>query len=510
MATVRMQFDHEEDDDELSGRDANNRGSDWIHALEAGSFITKHEKDEYRDISSRANWTLSSCKVDGDGFGINELLSDSVDSYWQSDGPQPHTITVEFTRKTDISFLALYLDYKSDESYTPNKLLVRLGSSVMHLDDEFEQSFTEPVGWQIMDLRRGSYAKRAFVLQLQVVQNHQNGRDTHIRHMRVIGPSRSRFDSVARALVTPLIDPFEFDADENGDPTNMNRPPMDVPIMPVLTNKLKSMKMIRSECGSDPTTSCSHVALFNKNESLVACKAVIGVWIANGFPVDESIEGSNGRRHVLLEMRSGKEISLVTLESKIDAGEVKKSDQAITSFSIDSSATRLIDRPLPTLISNPSSISVPSSNNQVSLFAEELARQKQQKQTGSVGVLGYNWRLGADQQWKLAPVTEEDAQAAAVVRNQPIIQPNPMNPMVPMPSMGPMGLPQSPMVPPQSPIGPLPMSVGRPMASTNGMGEMMHPPEPSFPSIVWRRFNQVLDGFSNGFSSMADKVFKII
>lgn len=101
-------------------------------------------------------------------------------------------------------------------------------------------------------------------------------------------------------------------------------------------------------------------------------------------------------------------------------------------------------------------------------------------------------------------------QAAAVVRNQPIIQPNPMNPMVPMPSMGPMGLPQSPMVPPQSPIGPLPMSVGRPMASTNGMGEMMHPPEPSFPSIVWRRFNQVLDGFSNGFSSMADKVFKII
>ncbi|KAF8384338.1 hypothetical protein PRIPAC_73480 [Pristionchus pacificus] len=64
-------------------------------------------------------------------------------------------------------------------------------------------------------------------------------------HMRVIGPSRSRFDSVARALVTPLIDPFEFDADENEDPTNMNSPPMDVPIMPVLTNKLKSMKMIR-------------------------------------------------------------------------------------------------------------------------------------------------------------------------------------------------------------------------------------------------------------------------
>ncbi|KAF8386899.1 hypothetical protein PRIPAC_76041 [Pristionchus pacificus] len=247
MATVRMQFDHEEDDEELSGRDANNRGSDWIRALEASSFITKREKDEYTDISSKANWTLSSCKVDGDGFGINELLSDNVDSYWQSDGPQPHTITVEFTRKTDISFLALYLDYKSDESYTPNKILVRLGSSGIHLDDEFEQSFTEPVGWQIFDLRRRSYAKRAFVLQLQIVQNHQNGRDTHIRHMRLIGPSQTRFDPIARTLVTPLIDlfEFEFDADENGDPSNVNRPSMDVPIMPVLSRKLKCAKVIR-------------------------------------------------------------------------------------------------------------------------------------------------------------------------------------------------------------------------------------------------------------------------
>ncbi|GMR58908.1 hypothetical protein PMAYCL1PPCAC_29103 [Pristionchus mayeri] len=245
MATVRMQFDHEEEEEEFPGRPENNRGTDWIYALELGNFISKDEKDDYRDISSRANWTLSSCKVDGDGFGINELLSDNVDSYWQSDGPQPHTITVEFPRKTDISFLAIFLDYKSDESYTPNKLLVRLGSSVMHLDDEFEQSFNEPVGWQIMDLRRGSHAKRAFVLQLQVVQNHQNGRDTHIRHMRVIGPSRSRFDSVARALVTPLIDPMDFAGDENGDPVNGNRPPMDAPIMPLLTKKLRSMKVIR-------------------------------------------------------------------------------------------------------------------------------------------------------------------------------------------------------------------------------------------------------------------------
>ncbi|GMR58960.1 hypothetical protein PMAYCL1PPCAC_29155, partial [Pristionchus mayeri] len=268
---------------------------------------------------------------------------------------------------------------------------------------------------------------------------------------------------------------------------------------------------LRRECGADPSTSCSDVSLFNKTESIVACKAIIGVWISNGFPVDEKIEGSNGRRHVLMEMRSGKEISLVTLESKIDAAEEKKGDQAITSFSIDSSSTHLIDRPLPTLISSPSSLQIPSSNNQVSLFAEELARQQQQQplqQPVSTGILGYNWRLGADQQWKLAPVTQEDAQASAIIRNEQMMQSNGLNPMIPsMPS---------PLVPPlpspiQSPMGSLPMSVGRPMGrSIHPMGGEMQPPEPSFPAAAWRTFNQVLDGFSTGFSSLADKVFKII
>ncbi|GMT10481.1 hypothetical protein PFISCL1PPCAC_1778, partial [Pristionchus fissidentatus] len=271
----------------------------------------------------------------------------------------------------------------------------------------------------------------------------------------------------------------------------------------------------RTECGADPTTSCTEVTQFNKNESIVACKAIIGVWISNGFPVEETTEASNGRRHVLLEMLTGKEISLVTLESKIiDAEPLKKPDQAITSFSIDSSATRF-DRPLPTLISSPSSISIPSSNNQVSLFAEELANRQHSNSANSIEGLGYNWRLGADQQWKLAPVTQEDAQAAALARNQAMLPQVPMNPMgsFPAPIVPPqqqMGQFPVPMVPPQQPMGPLPMSVGRPIGQIGPMGGQMVPPEPSLPVVAWRRFNQVLDGFSNGFSSLADKVFKIM
>lgn len=85
-----------------------------------------------RDISTEAVWSLSSCKVGRrilsppvllvtEGFGINQLLDERVETYWQSDGPQPHTITIEFQKYTEISFLLMYLDYKLDESYTPQK-----------------------------------------------------------------------------------------------------------------------------------------------------------------------------------------------------------------------------------------------------------------------------------------------------------------------------------------------------------------------------------------------------
>uniref|UniRef100_A0A0N5AET3 Anaphase-promoting complex subunit 10 n=1 Tax=Syphacia muris TaxID=451379 RepID=A0A0N5AET3_9BILA len=177
--------------------------NDWSSALPSNA-------GEVRDISLQGFWTLSSY-----GFGVHQLLEDSIDQYWQSDGPQPHTVTVEFSSKTDISFLLLYLDYKTDESYTPSKfefsehfyrVTVYLGSSILDLDDGLTVMFTEPLGWQVVDLRHSRCRSekrpaRASVLQLQVTQNHQNGRDTHIRQMKILGPARTQLDTDAKALV---------------------------------------------------------------------------------------------------------------------------------------------------------------------------------------------------------------------------------------------------------------------------------------------------------------------
>jgi len=55
------------------------------------------------------------------------------------------------------------------------------------LEDPKTVTFSEPTGWQLIDLRKEKTSKKqpssqqAFAIVIQIVQNHQNGRDTHIR-----------------------------------------------------------------------------------------------------------------------------------------------------------------------------------------------------------------------------------------------------------------------------------------------------------------------------------------
>uniref|UniRef100_A0A914WD19 Anaphase-promoting complex subunit 10 n=1 Tax=Plectus sambesii TaxID=2011161 RepID=A0A914WD19_9BILA len=154
---------------------------------------------ELREVGDQAIWSLSSCKS---GYGVDQLLDDSSDTYWQSDGPQPHLVNIQFSRKTTVSFLLVYVDYKADESYTPSKIAVRIGSSLSDLREVRQKEFTEPAGWQIIDLRMSNgRPSRAFVVQLAVIQNHQNGRDTHIRQVKIVAPSLAPTDQLRQPLV---------------------------------------------------------------------------------------------------------------------------------------------------------------------------------------------------------------------------------------------------------------------------------------------------------------------
>lgn len=174
----------------------------------------------FRDIGDEAVWSLSTAKP---GNGVDELRDQNLETYWQSDGGQPHLINLQFHRKMSISEIAFYLDYSLDESYTPKKMSIRCGTTFHDLVEVRNVELNEPTGWVIipllppkrdtgnalltraeqlsaddddMAIRRrfppGFFKDdgvlRAFFLQVCVVSMHQNGRDTHIRQARIFGP----------------------------------------------------------------------------------------------------------------------------------------------------------------------------------------------------------------------------------------------------------------------------------------------------------------------------------
>ncbi|KAK7203806.1 anaphase-promoting complex subunit 10 [Myxozyma melibiosi] len=146
-----------------------------------------------KDIGNQAIWTLSTWKP---GFGVTALLSENTDLYWQSDAPQPHHVDIHFAKRVEIAKIMLYLDYKRDESYTPSKIAVFAGSGYHDLHEVMALGLEEPVGWINISLAhagKDGYLK-AFLVRLSVLQNHQTGKDTHIRGIQILSPDRQVSD----------------------------------------------------------------------------------------------------------------------------------------------------------------------------------------------------------------------------------------------------------------------------------------------------------------------------
>lgn len=51
----------------------------------------------------------------------------------RSEGVQPHSINIAYLKCMRISEIWIYLDYKTDESYTPNRISVRIENSFNEL-----------------------------------------------------------------------------------------------------------------------------------------------------------------------------------------------------------------------------------------------------------------------------------------------------------------------------------------------------------------------------------------
>lgn len=146
-----------------------------------------------REVGNHAIWSLSSCKP---GFGVDQLRDNVTETYWQSDGQLPHLVNVQFRKKTTIKDICIYTDYKLDESYTPSRISIRGGTNFNDLQEVEVMDLNEPSGWVVIPIKDiNDRPIRTFMIQIAVISNHQNGRDTHIRQIKVHSPSQESLSS---------------------------------------------------------------------------------------------------------------------------------------------------------------------------------------------------------------------------------------------------------------------------------------------------------------------------
>lgn len=130
------------------------------------------------------------------GCGVAALLSPSTSQFWQSDGPQPHLLNIHFFKLVRIVKIRVYLDFELDESYTPTRMVFCAGMGMYDLTEFAEWVGEGPRGWVEValegvggsgngDRATGEDVLRAMVVQVRVCENHQNGKDTHVRGVQI-------------------------------------------------------------------------------------------------------------------------------------------------------------------------------------------------------------------------------------------------------------------------------------------------------------------------------------
>lgn len=168
-----------------------------------------------KEISSLASWTVSTAKP---GNGVAALRSPDTSLFWQSDGPQPHLLSIHFFKLVSIVHMRIFLDFQSDESYTPTKIQFLAGMGVHDIQEFAEMSFEQPTGWIDVDFSNVGpivdeedeeaeidWSKRpvlrAFLVQVKILENHQNGKDTHLRAVQLF--ARDEAHQPTRTLGNP-------------------------------------------------------------------------------------------------------------------------------------------------------------------------------------------------------------------------------------------------------------------------------------------------------------------
>ena len=181
-----------------------------------------------KEISSLASWTVSTAKP---GNGVAALRSPDLAHFWQSDGPQPHLLSIHFFKLVPIVSIRVYLDFDNDESYTPTKIQFLAGMGIHDIQEFAEMNHEQATGWKEVDFSNVGPVEpdddgensdeenpkdidwskrpvlRAFLVQVRILENHQNGKDTHLRAVQLFARDETQQSqatvSVKRSTALP-------------------------------------------------------------------------------------------------------------------------------------------------------------------------------------------------------------------------------------------------------------------------------------------------------------------
>ncbi|KAI0484342.1 anaphase-promoting complex, subunit 10-domain-containing protein [Xylariaceae sp. FL0804] len=167
-----------------------------------------------KEISNLASFTVSSYKP---GCGVKELRDDDPNQFWQSDGPQPHRLNIHFIKRVEIRALRLFLDYELDESYTPTKLQITAGFGPNQTIPFTTMELNMPKGWIDVPVAGAGggadgHSLCCWFVRVIILENHQNGKDTHIRGVKVYA-----LDDSADTAENNPVDDMAGAIDDYGD-----------------------------------------------------------------------------------------------------------------------------------------------------------------------------------------------------------------------------------------------------------------------------------------------------
>ncbi|KAI5192215.1 anaphase-promoting complex subunit 10 [Nematocida minor] len=110
------------------------------------------------------------------GHGPEELFSESLEQFWHTDGNLPHYIEIEFHEIKRLAEIKMNLGHTQDKSYIPKEIEIRCGKT----RDTIEVLKTVLISDK-MPVVNISINEDCCYLQIIILSNHQEGRDSRIR-----------------------------------------------------------------------------------------------------------------------------------------------------------------------------------------------------------------------------------------------------------------------------------------------------------------------------------------